>query len=64
MTKPITAAVAMILVEDGRIALKNEVAWFLPELSDRRSCARRKARSTTRCPLWGPSRWKDPRTLK
>jgi CubicO group peptidase (beta-lactamase class C family) len=35
MTKPITAAAAMILVEEGRIALDNAVEWWLPELSDR-----------------------------
>jgi CubicO group peptidase (beta-lactamase class C family) len=36
MTKPITAAAAMILVEDGRLALEDEVGRFLPELADRR----------------------------
>ena len=36
MTKPITAAAAMILVEEGRIALGDPVERWLPELADRR----------------------------
>ncbi len=36
MTKPITAAAAMILVEEGRIALRDPVERWLPELADRR----------------------------
>ena len=36
MTKPITAAAAMILVEEGRIALDEPVERWLPELGDRR----------------------------
>ena len=36
MTKPITAAAAMILVEDRRIALDEAVERWLPELADRR----------------------------
>ena len=36
MTKPITAAAAMILVEEGRIALDDPVERWLPELADRR----------------------------
>jgi CubicO group peptidase (beta-lactamase class C family) len=36
MTKPITAAAAMILVEDGRIALDDPVERWLPELAARR----------------------------
>ncbi|MBV8915666.1 MAG: beta-lactamase family protein, partial [Acetobacteraceae bacterium] len=36
MTKPITAAAAMVLVEDGTIALEESVECFLPELADRR----------------------------
>ena len=36
MTKPITAAAAMILVEDGRLALEDDVGRFLPELAGRR----------------------------
>jgi CubicO group peptidase (beta-lactamase class C family) len=36
MTKPITAAATMILVEDGTIALDEPVDRLLPELADRR----------------------------
>ncbi len=36
MTKPITAAAAMLLVEEGRIALDDPVERWLPELADRR----------------------------
>jgi len=36
MTKPVTAAAAMMLVEDGRIALDDPVERWLPELADRR----------------------------
>ncbi len=36
MTKPITAAAATILVEEGRIALDDPVERWLPELADRR----------------------------
>ena len=33
LTKPITAAAAMMLVEDGRIALEDPVGHWLPELA-------------------------------
>ena len=36
MTKPVTAAAAMILVEDGKIALDDPVERWLPELADRK----------------------------
>jgi CubicO group peptidase (beta-lactamase class C family) len=36
MTKPITAAAAMILVEDGKIALDDPVDRWLPELANRK----------------------------
>src|SRR5689334_11247974 len=36
MTKPVTAAAAMLLVEEGRIALDGTVERWLPELADRR----------------------------
>jgi len=36
MTKPITAAAAMILVEECRLRLDDPVEHFLPELADRR----------------------------
>lgn len=35
MTKPVTAAAAMILVEQGRIALGDKVERWLPEVADR-----------------------------
>src|SRR5580704_16122883 len=40
MTKPITAAAAMILVEEGRIRLDEPVDRLLPELADRRVLSR------------------------
>ncbi|MEQ9814338.1 MAG: serine hydrolase domain-containing protein [Azospirillaceae bacterium] len=36
MTKPVTGAVTMMLVEDGTLALDQPVTDFLPELADRR----------------------------
>jgi len=36
MTKPVTAAAAMILVEEGKIALDDAVERWLPELADRK----------------------------
>ena len=36
MTKPITAAAAMILVEEGKLRLDDPVERLLPELADRR----------------------------
>ena len=36
MTKPVTAAAAMILVEDGKIALDDPVDRWLPELANRK----------------------------
>lgn len=36
MTKPITAAATMILVEEGKLALDDPVDHFLPELANRR----------------------------
>lgn len=36
MTKPVTAAAAMLLVEDGRIGLDDPVDQWLPELAGRR----------------------------
>src|SRR5262245_13564987 len=36
MTKPITAAAAMILVEDGRLQLDDPVDRWLPELANRK----------------------------
>ena len=36
MTKPITSAAAMMLVEEGRIALSDPIARWVPELADLR----------------------------
>ena len=36
MTKPITAAAAMILVEEGKLRLDDPVDTWLPELADRK----------------------------
>ena len=36
MTKPVTAAAAMILVEDGRLRFDDPVDAFLPELANRK----------------------------
>lgn len=40
MTKPMVAAVAMMLVDDGTISLADPVERFLPELADQRVLAR------------------------
>src|SRR5579872_7209212 len=47
ITKPVTAAAVMILVDDGRITLDDPVARWLPELADPKVVRRRPARSTT-----------------
>jgi CubicO group peptidase (beta-lactamase class C family) len=36
MTKPVTAAAAMILVEECKLRLDDPVDWWLPELADRK----------------------------
>ncbi len=36
MTKPVTVAAAMVLVDEGRLALSDPVTRWLPELGDRR----------------------------
>jgi Beta-lactamase len=40
MTKPITAAATMILIEEGKLRLDDPVDRFLPELANRRVLAR------------------------
>ncbi len=47
ITKPITAAAVMMLVEDGRIALDEPVDKRLPDWRPRRSSVHPRARSTT-----------------
>src|SRR5215472_14850702 len=49
ITKPITAAAVMMLVEDGRIALDDPVGRWLPDWRNPRSSARLPAPSTTSC---------------
>jgi CubicO group peptidase (beta-lactamase class C family) len=65
MTKPITAAAAMILVEECRLRLDDPVDEFLPELANRKVLRRSTPRSTTsclrnarsRCAMFSPSAW-------
>ena len=49
MTKPITAAAAMILVEESKLRLDEPVDRLLPELANRRVLRGSTARSTTPC---------------
>lgn len=49
-TKPITAAAALALVEEGALALDEPVGGLLPELADPACCGTWTGRSTTRCP--------------
>ena len=55
MTKPITAAAAMILVEECTLRLDEPVDRLLPELADRRVLRGSTARSTTPCRRTGRS---------
>ena len=57
MTKPVTVAAAMTLVDEGRLALTDPVAKWLPELSDlrvhddiRRLAGRHASRASGRSP--------------
>ncbi|MBW2423319.1 MAG: beta-lactamase family protein [Deltaproteobacteria bacterium] len=57
MTKPITAVAAMILVEEGRLALDDPVARYLPSFRDQRAVSgRSEAGSWTTEPLPEPIR--------
>ena len=49
ITKPIIAALTMMLVEDGRLALDAEVRTWLPELAEPTVLRTGPARSTTWC---------------
>src|ERR1700686_1340521 len=49
MTKPVTAAAAMILVEECRLRLDDPLGPWLPELADRRCSAPSTRRSTIPC---------------
>ncbi len=55
VTKPITAAAAMVLVDDRTLGLDDPVARWLPSWRRRWSCAPRSRRSTTWCPRAGRS---------
>ena len=54
MTKPVTVAAAMTLVEEGKLALTDPVAKWLPELADMRVLPTRAGRSTGRYRLRRP----------
>src|SRR5215211_6710993 len=56
VSKPIVVAAAMTLVEDATLRLDDPVDDLLPELTDRKSCAASKVRSTTLSPPTGRSR--------
>jgi CubicO group peptidase (beta-lactamase class C family) len=64
MTKPITAAAAMILVEDGRLALEDAVGRLLPELADRRVLRTRGSPLDDTVPAVRPIVVEDPLTLR
>ena len=49
ITKPITAAAVMLLVDDGLVALDDPIARWLPELGSPRVVRTPGARSTTSC---------------
>ena len=55
ISKPVTAAAAMILVEEGKLRLDDPVDKFLPELKDRKVLRSLESRSTTRFPRTGRS---------
>jgi len=56
LTKPITAAAAMILVEECKVRLDESVDRLLPELADRKVRSGSTGRSTRPCPRSGRSR--------
>ena len=64
MTKPITAAAAMILVEECRLRLDDPVDELLPELADRRVLRSSTARSTTPCRRDRPITLRDLLTFR
>jgi CubicO group peptidase (beta-lactamase class C family) len=57
MTKPITAAAAMILVDDGKVRLDEPVSRLLPELADRRVLKRIDGPIRIQCMRFGRSRY-------
>ena len=58
-TKPITAALALTLVEDGTLALDDPVDRWLPELGDRRVLASPESALTDTVPAARPIRVRD-----
>jgi CubicO group peptidase (beta-lactamase class C family) len=48
MTKPVTSAAVMMLIEDGKIDLMDDVAKFIPEFADPMYCKGDKIVSSTR----------------
>jgi len=56
MTKPVTVAAAMSLVEEGKLSLADPVAAWLPELADMQVLMIREAPSTRPLPPAGRSR--------
>lgn len=59
MTKPVTAAAAMLLVDDGTIRLDEPVERLLPELADRRVLKRLDAPLTETIPATRPIAVRD-----
>jgi CubicO group peptidase (beta-lactamase class C family) len=64
MTKPITAAAAMILVEEGRLRLDDPVDKFLPELANRKVLKRLDGPLTKTIPSRRPITLRDLLTLR
>ena len=59
MTKPVTAAAALMLVEECKLRLDDPRRRLLPELANRRVLKSLEGRSTTRCRPSGRSRLRD-----
>jgi CubicO group peptidase (beta-lactamase class C family) len=64
MTKPVTAVAALVLVEDGRLALDDAIDTWLPELADRRVLARPEAPLTDTVPARRPITVRDVITFR
>lgn len=56
MTKPVTVAAAMALVEEGKLTLTDPVTRWLPELADMQVLADPAGPLTAPCPRAGRSR--------
>lgn len=64
MTKPVAAAAAMMLVEEGRLGLDDPVDTFLPELADRRVLKRIDGPLEDTVPAVRPISLRDLMTLR